>query len=107
MTINVYERIKDENGNPIAGRTMLFIPSDEVDDEDNINGFISGVGAVVSRTGHTFIVDDYLIDQTHKLKIINGELVVKDGETLDVPEKTPEEIEREQLLARLAELDGA
>lgn len=103
----MYERIKDENGNPIAGRTMLFIPSDEVDDEDNINGFISGFGAVVSRTGHTFIVDDYLIDQTHKLKIINGELVVKDGETLDVPEKTPEEIEREQLLARLAELDGA
>ncbi|OZT77103.1 hypothetical protein [Salinicoccus roseus] len=105
--VNIYDSIRNENGDVISDRTRLFVREKEIGENGEILGFTSGRSAIADGTGHQYVVDEYIIEQVGKLQIVNGELVVKDGEVIEEPEKTPEEIEREQLLARLAELDGA
>lgn len=71
-----------------------------------LSSTVSRDNIIVNRPGHTFIVDDYVAEQITKFKVISGNLELIEGEELTIPEKTAEEIEREQLLARLAELDA-
>jgi len=102
--VKIYENIRDDSGNLIRGLTKLFITNTEED--NSIGEFLSGTACVPEGNGTMFIVDEWLIDQVNKLQLVDGQLSVKDSEELTIPEKTAEEIEREKLLARLAELDA-
>ncbi|WP_271401433.1 hypothetical protein [Salinicoccus roseus] len=88
-----------------ANRRVVFITLDK--DGEVFSSTVSENPIMTDKTGFTFIVDDYVAEQISKFKVINGGLELIEGEELIEPEKTAEEIEREQLLTRLAELDGA
>src|SRR5699024_7182583 len=102
--IKVYENLRDENSNIVNGRTKLFIQ--EVNEGNEIIYSQSGTLLTPEDSGTMFIVDDWLIPQMDKLLFIDGELVVKDGETIEEPVKTEKEIKREELLKQIAELDA-
>lgn len=87
-----------------SDRRIVFITTNS--DGIILSSTVSRGQVVVDSPGHTFIVDDYVAEQITKFKVISGNLELIEGEELTIPEKTAEEIEREQLLARLAELDA-
>lgn len=87
-----------------SSRRVVFITLD--DNGDIFSSTVSKDPISMDKTGYTFIVDDYVAEQISKFKVISGNLELIEGEELTVPEKTAEEIEREQLLARLVELDA-
>lgn len=100
--LNIYETIRDEMGNIINGRTKLFILN--VVEDDNIGNFNHGAYVVPEEAGTMFIVDSHVIEQIDKLKFINGQLVLKDGEEIVPPVKTDLEKQEEELEKQLAEL---
>ena len=102
--INQYESLYDEIGDVITSRTKLFIK--KTDEEDNILEFSGGLAFAVTEPGTLLIVDKYIPEQIDKLLFKDGQLVVKEGMTLEVPQKSAIEIEREALLKRLAELEN-
>ena len=102
--VNIYNNLRDENGNDVLGRSMLFIT--KIDEDGNIGEFLSGIAGTPMTNGTMFIVDDWLIDQLDKIQFIDSTLSVKDGETLIPPVKTEKELQREALLKQLAELDS-
>lgn len=99
-----YDKIRDEDGNLIKGRTHLFINS--VRDDGEILNAISGPRIVPEGSGTLFVVDEWLVSQIDKLLFIDGGLAIKDGEELEVPVKSETELKREELLKQLAELDA-
>lgn len=101
--INQYESLYDEIGDVITNRTKLFIKKS--DEEGNILEFSGGLAFTVTEPGTLLIVDKYIPGQIDKLLFKDGQLVVKKGMTIDVPEKSALEIEKEELLKRLAELE--
>ena len=101
--INLYENLRDKDGNIRPNVTKLFINS--TDEDGGITEYLSGVAIVPEGSGTMFIVDDWIIPQIDKLKFEDGELKVKDGENIEEPQKTEKELEKEQLLKRLAELE--
>lgn len=100
--INVYSNLKDERGNLINGRTKLFVH--QTDEEGNILNCLNGTSFTPAETGNMFIVDEWLINQLDKLLVIDGELIVKDGETIEAPKKSEVDLQEEELLKQLAEL---
>lgn len=102
--VNIYDELWDTDGNIIAGRTKLFVPNTCVDEEGNITSAQSGILTTASTSGYMYIVDEWITETTEKLKIINGVLMVKDGEVLVEPEKTDLEMEEEALKKRIAEI---
>ncbi|UBH21558.1 hypothetical protein LAU42_07080 [Macrococcus armenti] len=102
--INKYDNLNDEIGVAITGRTKLFIK--KVDDNGNIESFAYGIAFTVNEPGTVFIVDEYLIDQIDKIKFVDGDLVEKEGMSVSAPEKSKIELEKEELLKRLAELES-
>ena len=102
--VKVYDKLRDEYGNNIAGLCTLFIT--KTDDNGNINEFLSGVAGVPMTNGTVFIVDEWLIDQLDKVQFVDGVLSVKDEEELIPPVKSEKELQREALLKQLAELDS-
>ena len=100
--VNIYESLY-ENDRLVNGRTKLFIKTTDYD--GTIKDHEYGVAFTPNSTGTMFIVDDWIIPQIDKLKFEDGELKVKDGEDIEEPQKTEKELEREQLLKRLAELE--
>ncbi|WP_213810596.1 hypothetical protein [Jeotgalicoccus sp. WY2] len=102
--VKVYNSIKDEHGNLIAGVTKLFIISTQSD--HTIGKFISGIACVPEGNGTMFIVDEWIINQVDKVQFKDGALSVKDGEELIPPVKTEKELQREALLKQIAELDS-
>lgn len=102
--VKIYDTIKDEYGNLIAGVTKLFVIS--VQPDYTIGKFISGVACVPEGNGTMFIVDDWLIPQIDKILFVDGALSVKDGEELIRPVKSEKELKREALLRKIAELDA-
>ena len=102
--VKVYNSIKDEHGNLIAGVTKLFIISTQSD--HTIGKFISGIACVPEGNGTMFIVDEWLIPQIDKILFVDGALSVKDGEELIPPVKSEKELKREALLRKIAELDA-
>lgn len=103
--VKTYDNLKDDDGNYIPNRTMLFIPTSKIKEDGIISEYVSGLAYVPETPGITFIVDDWIIPQIDKLKFEDGELKVKDGKNIEEPQKTEKELEREQLLKRLAELE--
>lgn len=95
--VNIYDEIRDENGLLYAGRTKLYIKHSEVDDEGNFSQYERGTALVFDSSGYQFIVDTWVIPQIDKLKIDGGTLVVKNGEQLQEPIKSPVELRMEEL----------
>ena len=102
--VNIYDKLRDEHGELVNGRTKLFVKS--CDDVGVILEFTHGVAFTVEESGTQFIVDEWLIEQLDKVKFIDGVLSVKDGEELIPPVKSEKELQREALLKQLAELES-
>ena len=100
--VNVYNSIRDENGNINRDRTKLFVLSTLED--GSIADYLDGYAVVPEDSGTLFIVDQWMIDQVDKLKLSEGQLVVKDGEAIEAPKKSEDELQEEELLRQLAEL---
>ena len=102
--ISIYSTNKDDEGNIISDRTILFIR--EFDDEGNIQTFQSGNFFTPDTNGVLLVVDSFIIDQIDKLIYKDGTLSVKQGEEIIEPKKSEKELRREALLKQLAELDS-
>lgn len=102
--VNIYDCLRDENGNIIPGRTRLFIMT--VDDEGSIVAFQSGIAYTPEGNGTQFIVDEWLINQLGKVKFKEGSLVVNDGDEIIPPYKSELDLEEEELLRRIAEIQA-
>lgn len=102
--VNIYEELKDSDGNVLPGRTKFFIV--ETDENNNITRSYDGTSIIPESNGTLFIVDDWLIDQLDKVIFKDGTLQVKEGEQLDEPVKSKKELQREELLRQLALLDA-
>jgi|SRR5699024_4644123 len=102
--VNIYDSLRNENGDMASGRTKLFILSTEED--GSIRDFLSGYAIVPESQGSLFITDEYVVEQIDKLQFKDGELLIKDGEELIPPVKTEKELKREALLRQIAELDA-
>ena len=102
--VNIYDKLRDEHGELVNGRTKFFIKT--VDSDGSISEFNHGIAFVTEENGTQFIVDDWLVGQIDKLQFVGGSLSVKKGESLDPPAKSEKELQREELLKQLAELDS-
>ena len=102
--VNIYDKLRDEHGELVNGRTKLFIKT--VDSDGSISEFNHGIAFVTEENGTQFIVDDWLVEQIDKLQFVGGSLSVKKGKSLDPPAKSEKELQREALLKQLAELDS-
>ena len=102
--INIYSTNKDNEGNIISDRTILFIM--EFDDEGNIQTFQSGNFFTPDTNGILLVVDSFIIEQIDKLIYKDGTLSVKQGMEVIEPKKSQKELQREALLKQLAELDS-
>ena len=102
--INIYSTNKDDEGNIISDRTILFIR--EFDDEGNIQTFQSGNFFTPDTNGVLLVVDSFIISQIDKLIYKDGTLSVKQGMEIIEPKKSQKELQREALLKQLAELDS-
>lgn len=65
---------------------------------------VSKESIMMNKSGHTFIVDDYVAEQITKFNVIDGGLSLKEGETIEAPVKSDIELQEEELLRQLAEL---
>lgn len=95
--VNVYEDFLGDDGNVIPNRTKLFVPAKEVSEDGSFISFQSGILVTPDTSGYFFIVDSWVLHQIEKLKIVGGRLSVKDGEQLQEPIKSPEELRMEEL----------
>lgn len=102
--VKTYDELRDENGIAYQGRTRLFIRQSEVDSDGNFGEFEQGNATVFEASGYQFIVDDYVISQINKLKIVDGNLVVRVGEEIMPPTKTEKELKIEEIERQLAAL---
>ena len=108
--VKTYNELRDENGITYKGRTRLFVRHSEINSEGEFGEFESGNATVFDASGYQFIIDDYVISQIDKLKIVDGNLVVREGEEIIPPTKTEKELQIEaierQLAALKAEMDA-
>lgn len=100
--VKVYDKLRDEYDNNIAGRCTLFITKS--DDNGNINECLSGIAGVPMTNGTMFIVNDWLIDQLDKVQFKDGTISVKEGMELNPPVKTEKELQIEAIERQLAAL---
>lgn len=102
--INIYSTNKDNEGNIISERTILFIR--EFDDDGNIINFQSGNFFTPDTNGVLLVIDSFIVEQIDKLIYKDGVLSVKQGLEIIEPKKSQKELQREALLKQLAELDS-
>ena len=102
--VKTYDELRDENGITYKGRTRLFVRHSEINSEGGFGEFESGNASVFDASGYQFIVDDYVISQINKLKIVDGNLVVRVGEEIMPPTKTEKELKIEEIERQLAAL---
>lgn len=88
------------------GRTKVFF----VVRDGLVSRVITGNHAVSTEQGLQFYVDDYVAEQIYKCELfIDGlepKLIVKEGETIEVPEKSEKEKEIERLKFELEKLQN-
>ena len=81
-----------------------------VDDEGAITSVEVGNMTVPRKSGYQFYVDDYVAHQIDKVDIDFSDgkptLKVKEGETIDEPQKTEKELEIERLKRELEKLQN-
>src|SRR5690625_3174725 len=79
--------------------------------DGDVSSVIIGNRAVSTDRGYQFYVDDYVADQIDKCELfmdgLTPKLRLKEGETLDVPEKTEKELEIERLEYELEKAKNA
>src|SRR5690606_11349 len=96
-------KIYNESG---PGRTNVFF----VVRDGRVSRIITGKHAVSTEQGFQFYVDDYVAAQIYKCELyIDGlepKLIVKEGETIEVPEKSEKEKEIERLKFELEKLQN-
>lgn len=96
-------KIYNESG---PGRTKIFF----VVRDGRVSRVITGNHAVSTEQGLQFYVDDYVAEQIYKCELyIDGlepKLIVKEGETIEVPEKSEKEKEIERLKFELEKLQN-
>ena len=102
--VKTYDELRDENGITYKERTRLFVRHSEINSEGEFGEFESGNATVFDASGYQFIVDDYVISQIDKLKIVGGNLVVRDGKEIMPPTKTERELQIEAIERQLAAL---
>ena|SRR5699024_7865305 len=102
--VETYRSLRDENGQAINGRLQLFIY--DIQDDGEIGSALKGTSIVPECAGTLLVVDDYVAKQIDKLKFIDGQLTLKDGEELIVPEKSEKELQIEALKQQIAELEN-
>lgn len=100
--VNIYESLRDENGNMVSGRTKLFILSTEED--GSIRDFLSGYAIVPESQGSLFITDEHVVEQIDKIQFKDGTLRVKDSEELIPPVKSEKQLQIEAIERQLAAL---
>lgn len=100
--VNIYESLRDENGNMASGRTKLFILSTEED--GSIRDFLSGYAIVPESQGSLFITDEHVVEQIDKIQFKDGTLRVKDSEELIPPVKSEKQLQIEAIERQLAAL---
>lgn len=78
--------------------------------DGKVASVIVGNRAVSTERGYQFYVDDYVADQIDKCELyfdgLSPSLRVKEGEEIEVPEKSEKEKRREQLLYELEQIDA-
>ena len=96
-------KIYNESG---PERTKVFF----VVRDGRVSRVITGNHAVSTEQGLQFYVDDYVAEQIYKCELyIDGlepKLIVKEGETIEVPEKSEKEKEIERLKFELEKLQN-
>ena len=102
--VKTYDELRDENGITYKERTRLFVRHSEINSEGEFGEFESGNATVFDASGYQFIIDDYVISQIDKLKIVDGNLVVRDGEEIIPPTKSERELQIEAIERQLAAL---
>lgn len=102
LMVNVYESLRDGNGNMASGRTKLFILS--TDEDGSIQDFLSGYAIVPESQGTLFITDEYVVEQIDKVQFKDGALSVKEGEELIPPVKSEKQLQIEAIERQLAAL---
>src|SRR5690625_4873838 len=79
--------------------------------DGNVTSIIVGNRAVSTDGGYQFHVDDYVADQINKCELfmdgLTPKLKLKEGETLEVPEKSEKEKEIERLEYELEQARNA
>ncbi|PWU66590.1 hypothetical protein [Gracilibacillus dipsosauri] len=85
--IKTYSAVTDALGNTKDGLTKMFIGYDDVDEEGNILGQQNGKILVATEPGYLFGVEEHIPKNYRKLLVRDGDLYIKDGETLDVEVK--------------------
>jgi len=87
-------------------RTKIFF----VVRDGRVSRVITGNHAVSTEQGLQFYVDDYVAEQIYKCELyIDGlepKLIVKEGENIEVPEKSEKEKEIERLKFELEKLQN-
>lgn len=98
----LYDDFLDENEKTVINRKIVFVRSD---DFGNIKSSTKSDSVItVNKSGFVFIMDDYEAEQIDKFKVINGQLVLKDGKTIEEPQKTELQLEEEALQRQLEEI---
>lgn len=87
------------------GRTKVFFATSD----NEVTSVTVGNAAVNMEQGFQFYVDDYVAEQIHKCELVldglTPKLVLKEGETLDIPtEEDEKEKEIKELEERLQQL---
>lgn len=99
----IYKNMYDDEGNEVTSRKLVFITTE---DDGTINSTTSSQSLAVNRTGFVYVVDEVVLNNIDKFEVINGNLQLRDGETLEEPVKSDLEIEEEELLRRIAEIQA-
>jgi len=88
------------------GRTKVFFSINAND----LNTVYIGNNVVSTEQGFQFYVDDYVAEQIHKCELyldgLTPKLRLKEGEELEVPQKTEKELEIERLKYELERLQN-
>ena len=101
--ILIYKNLYDDDGNEVPGRKILFVAAEY---DGTITSSTSSHSLAVNQTGFVYIVDDTVLNNIDKFEVINGNLQLRKGETLEKVVKSEKELQREALLKQLAELDS-
>lgn len=101
--ILIYKNLYDDDGNEVAGRKLLFVVAEE---DGSITSSTSSHSLAVNRTGFVYVVDENVLNNIDKFEVINGNLQLRKGETLEKVVKSEKDLQREALLKQLAELES-
>ena len=99
----IYKSLFDSEGNEVTSRKLIFITTE---DDGTITSTTSSQSLAVNRTGFVYVVDENVLNNIDKFEVINGNLQLRKGETIEKVVKSEKELQREALLKQLAELES-